>query len=203
MIEVKKCSKCNFYKNISEFYGRSRSLKGVRASCKLCDLEYALIRGRTKDGLITKMFSNQRRRSKHRGHNLPSYTKDEFYKWVYNKEIFHKLYNTWKDNNYKQNLVPSVDRIDDNIGYSIGNIQLVTWEENNHKGSNDVKICKRINKSMPQRKVSCYTLDGDYISSFISISEAHRKTGIHTGNISSTCKGYRKYAGEMVWRYTE
>ena len=63
------------------------------------------------------------------------YSKEEFRKWLYSQPLFFELYNNWVNNEYDKNLTPSVDRINSSISYKMSNIQLMTWHENNIKGS--------------------------------------------------------------------
>jgi hypothetical protein len=42
---------------------------------------------------------------------------------------------------------------------------------------------------------------GTVIKEFISISDAGRKLGINSSNITSVCKGIRSKAGGYKWRY--
>ena len=66
---------------------------------------------------------------------MPEYSKEEFRKWLYSQPLFFELYNNWVNNEYDKNLTPSVDRINSSISYKMSNIQLMTWHENNIKGS--------------------------------------------------------------------
>ena len=76
--------------------------------------------------------------------------------------------------------VPSVDRIDDNIGYTISNIQLMTWGENDKKAHDDMRDGKLIggNKNKP---VLQFTKDGKFIAEYISQNEASRQNEINSG----------------------
>tara|TARA_B110000114_G_scaffold184318_1_gene227717 strand:+ start:1340 stop:2671 length:1332 start_codon:yes stop_codon:yes gene_type:complete len=46
-----------------------------------------------------------------------------------------------------------------------------------------------------------YTLDGTYLNTFSSISEASRTVNSATSNISKCCNGKRKSAGGYIWKY--
>lgn len=48
-----------------------------------------------------------------------------------------------------------------------------------------------------------YSLDGNFIQEFKSVSEASRQTGISHGNITSCCNGkvYHHTAGGYIWKY--
>ena len=70
---------------------------------------------------------------KNRGHKPPEYSFEQFYNWLINQQKFEKLYNDWIASGCENNLKPSVDRPNDYKGYSLNNIQLMTWRENKEK----------------------------------------------------------------------
>ena len=153
---------------------------------------------KTKKGVITRIYISQKSRSKLRGHDLPSYSKKELYEWMYSQKLFHELFDTWKLSNYNKMNKPSIDRIDDSIGYTMGNIQLMTWQENINKSCKDrlTGIDNRNNKSINQ-----YTEDMKFIATFYSMQEACRQTGVACQNISATCRGKLHKAGGYIWKY--
>lgn len=54
------------------------------------------------------------------------------------KQIFHE----WKRKNYPKNLLPTVDRIENDKGYVLENIQFLTWRENIAKRWEDGRLRK-------------------------------------------------------------
>ena len=56
-------------------------------------------------------------------------------------------------------------------------------------------------KRKGQKTVIQKTLNGEYISSYISLKEASEKTGINKGNIYRCITGKNKYAGGYLWFY--
>ncbi len=62
-------------------------------------------------------------------------TWNEFFKAFHKNKKLKKLMNEWAKSGFERKLVPSVDRIDDNFGYEIDNIQWITWSENSRKGA--------------------------------------------------------------------
>jgi len=153
---------------------------------------------RTKKSLVTAMYFGQRTRSTLRGHHQPTYTKEELRDWLFSQKLFHILYDNWKRLDYQKNYIPSVDRINDYIGYTMDNIQLMTWKENRAKHDKDRK--EGINNKM-NKAVRKYTKDGYFIEEYYSISEAGRANGINISNIARCCKYKRESAGGFVWRY--
>ena len=89
---------------------------------------------RTVKGLIVSIYGRQKKSSKKRGHQLPTYSKEELHVWITSQSNFKELYDNWIASDCDMWLIPSVDRLDDAKGYSFNNIQLITWRENHEKG---------------------------------------------------------------------
>ena len=53
------------------------------------------------------------------------------------------------------------------------------------------------------KKVSQYTLDGEYIRTFDSLKDAFLHTGASIGSIGHVCKGLYKSAGGFKWKYAD
>ena len=51
------------------------------------------------------------------------------------------------------------------------------------------------------KEVYCYELNGKYICSYKSLSDASIATGINIGHISQCCNGIYKSAGGFIWSY--
>ncbi len=155
------------------------------------DLEYQ----RTKAGLSSRIASAQRGNSIRRGHPLPNYTSDEFKAWLYSQPNFKELYKEWVKSNYNVLFRPSADRIDDDLPYTLNNIELKTWRENHDKATEKQK-----------RPVAKYSLDNDFIESFGSILEAldsvdKGESKGNVSNVSQACRGTRKTAYGFIWKY--
>ena len=132
---MKKCSKCGELKSLDSFHKMASCFDGLYPSCKSCKNEKDKTIRRTIRGVVTELYKKQRWSSKKRRHNMPEYSKEEFRKWLYSQPLFFELYNNWVSSEYDKNLTPSVDRINSSISYKMSNIQLMTWHENNIKGS--------------------------------------------------------------------
>ena len=158
---------------------------------------------KTKEGVISQIYGAQNQRSKKRGHLMPSYSKEWLSEWILSNDEFHILYEKWVLSGYDKWLKPSVDRIDDSIGYTTANIQLMTWFSNKAKSHTDVRSGKSPhghNQHIPTLQLS---KDGCLIREFISSREASRATNIDSGNISKCCNGKVMTAGGYVWRYKD
>lgn len=57
----------------------------------------------------------------------------------------------------------------------------------------------KFGKDNPKSKIVLQIKDGKIIREFYGISEAQRKTGINSGNISACCHGLRYTAGGYQW----
>jgi len=143
---------------------------------------------RTEKGLLGSIYQNQKGKSKRRGHNPPEYSLEEFREWACNKEDFITIYDKWVESFYMKPLRPSADRIDDNKGYSLDNIKIVTWQENDEK--------ERAKKRKPILRIN---EDGSTCE-FESALQAFRATGISFSSIREVCRGKRKSAGGYVWK---
>lgn len=85
---------------------------------------------RTKNGLSTQIYAQQRSNSKRRGHEIPTYTSKELRAWLFAQPDFEPLFIMWEMSDYSKWERPSCDRDDENFGYSFDNITLMTWREN-------------------------------------------------------------------------
>ena len=62
------------------------------------------------------------------------------------------------------------------------------------KGKYNTKLSKAVYQ---------YTKDGQFITSYPSMTEAERQTGVSHGDISYCCRGKLKTAGGYCWRFAE
>ena len=153
---------------------------------------------KTQKGKISQTYSKQKGASIKRGHPLPAYTKDELKEWLFSQELWFELYDDWVLSGFKKKLAPSIDRINDDLPYEFGNIQLMTWEENHKKGYETVKSGLHHTQ---QKAVKQYDRDLNFIAEYVSIREASRQTSINDYTIVLVCKGKRKTAGGYIWKY--
>lgn len=189
---------CKEEKELTGFHKQSNCKDGHSTICKLCKINLT----RKLPFVITLMYNAQVSSSKRRGHAPPEYTKDSLLSWLVGQPLFERLWNEWVDSGHLKHMKPSVDRIDDYKGYSMDNIQLMTWGENNKKGRDDVLRGVNNKKSKP---TSQYEKDGTFIAKFHSACEAGRVIGRSNAqsNITQCCKGNVKYAYGFMWRYSD
>ncbi len=198
---MKICTKCKVESN--NFGPQKETRDGLHSQCRLCRNKQNKEHSRTKFGLVTKIYLRQKRSSKHRKHEMPSYTKTSLMSWLFAQKLFHDLYKNWKISGYKKSHTPSIDRLNNDKGYSFNNIKLVIWKENEQNGRNDMRAGKIIHGNKPQKAVIQYDLNSNKITEFRSISDASRRTNTPTSNISKCCKGNNSYshAGGFIWKY--
>lgn len=195
----KRCKICKEKKELTEFSIAQGNKDGYNTRCKQCVAEHTKNYYKTLSGLITHIYNSEKQASKDREHPTPAYTKKELKSWLYEQGI-KKVFNVWKQSNYQKNLRPSVDRLNSNKPYTLSNIRLVTWEENNNAAYEERKTCKHITKQC--KKVNQLDENRKILATFDSISAAGRATGIQKTNINAVCSGRIKHkAGGYFWEY--
>jgi hypothetical protein len=208
---MKTCKTCKNTKSLNEFTKAKYGKMGVEAICKECVIK----RNRTKYGVIQKIRHYQTASSKKRKHPAPSYTVDELYQWVCKQPTWVAIYTSWVNSNYSSKLKPSIDRINDYKPYTLYNIQLTTWEANNHRYHQD-HIAGINNKQ--DTAVDMLNLNGQFIRRFHSISAASRHLKMkNVSEILAVCTGkprksknrdgtrrlcYLKTSGGYKWRFS-
>ena len=195
------CSICGQEKNDNDFYYKSNG-KPHSSACIKCDNKRATDYKHSIDGFIANSYSKQKYFSKTRNHALPTYTKAQYSEWLLSQSLFYVLFNEWQEANFDSYKKPSIDRIDSNLGYSLENIRLVTWQDNFNQAIVDIKNGKG-SAAWQQTPVSQFTKNGDFIKSYVSQNSAARETGIWQQNINKALLKKRKHAGGYVWKYAE
>jgi len=146
----------------------------------------------TRLGVLGQIYSMQLTNSRKRGHSPPSYTLAEFRVYVIGLPNFESIYKEWQESGYDTDLRPSLDRLEDDKGYSFSNIKLVTWQENDKHGV--------FTRQVPIQKLCKWTREVK--AEYVSITEASDKTkisranlakAIRTGGLAKGFKWQRKY----------
>ena len=187
---VKVCNSCGVTKDFSKFGNLNIVKSGKHGTCRLCKNLETREYFKTIDGLITVAYSHQKQASKLRGHIAPTYSRKELRGWLIAQSNFGVLYSNWRASEYNIDLKPSIDRLIDTMGYSLSNIRLVTWKENNEKG-----------RRAQRKPVLQYTLEGVFIKEFYSVQRVVDILGFKHQSISAACRGNQKTAGGFIWKY--
>ncbi len=191
---MKTCSICTQDLSLEAFDVQSTGRQGRRADCKECRKRFL----RSERGLCKGLLSNQKTKSKKRGHPPPAYTEEQLFQWMVAQSTFQKLYTAWVDAGYETSLKPSIDRIDDYQPYTLNNINLTTTEYNINRYYADA--IQGIN-TKTAIAVNQYTLDGVFVASHHSYKAAARFLGHNQiGNIRNVAEGLGKTAYGYIWR---
>lgn len=209
IMETKRCTMCGELKPLFEFFKNKGQKDGLTCQCKFCIKIYSRNYRHTKLGLSSNIYGRQRQRSKRKGWSMPTYTLKEFRRWLFSQDWFHILFDKWVKSGYDKMLVPSCDRINDYKPYTLDNLQIITWDENNQKGNTDQK--NGINNKSSKAVIGTHIMTGEVLE-FYSMIEAERQTGIANQSISNCCRKKQikynngkcytvKSAGGFIWEY--
>lgn len=98
---------------------------------------------KTPKGFLVRTYRNMLSRvtgvTKKKNHlylGLEILDKETFYKWSLENISFQDLFTYWQMSNYQRRYTPSIDRIDSSKGYTLDNIQWITFSENCKRGAN-------------------------------------------------------------------
>lgn len=138
--DSKFCTKCQNVKSKNEFTKQKLRKDGLYPFCRYCLCNENLIYKRSFIGVINQMYSDMKKRV-----STPKYiywygksilSKQKFEYWIKRNNKFKRLFNIWKNKDYNNMIKPSIDRINSNEGYILGNIQILLNEENRTKARN-------------------------------------------------------------------
>jgi len=186
---MKTCDKCGSAKNAFEPH---------RQTCRSCRADYKRKATRTCEGHIKKIYHNQVRASKMRGHSQPAYSLSDLTSWILGEVEFRVLFDAWQEGGYDKWLAPSVDRIDNQYGYSLENVRLVTWQENSDQAHIDCQDGV-LSTGSPHVAVVQEDLIGNKVARYVSLRAAalalgkncHKEIGKCCRGVHQTCQGFK------------
>lgn len=193
---MKKCSKCKITKPDKSFSPSNQNKDGLSGHCKKCKRNWQKERRRSKEGLKRYMYTCQKMYSKKRGHNLPSYSLEEFIFWIDSQDNFDSLYYDWVKNKFNRWYKPSVDRLTDKEGYSLSNIRLVSWKENSEKNNINRKLGIDDSSGVPVIRID---EDGN-TTEYPSIRQARQSNKMTNGVFLGIMKRKEKKNGYLFIR---
>lgn len=199
IITKKKCPKCSSILAKSEFPKNKNKFHGIGSYCKGCAKLSILNFYRSKNGLIKTIFISQKSSNLKRGYGKIGYSFEWFKNWLLKNSEFNKLFDAWVDSDFKKYLKPSVNRINDYIGYEKKNIELMTWKENWEKSCKDKIIGLNNKQSRPVFQMNLET--NEIIKKHYSINSASRITGACAKNIKYCCDKKQRYKSSMGFKW--
>jgi hypothetical protein len=148
-MELKKCTKCKKLLPKKQFYNHAKGKDGLMSWCKKCDKKRG--EATSKKRKLTYWHSRKNKptiflqtlhdKMKFRvtSGKYPTYygkpicSKKEFINFATNDNKFNKLWKEWIALNYQKEKTPSIDRISNDGGYTLDNMQFLTFRENTLK----------------------------------------------------------------------
>ena len=139
-VDIKMCNKCKQIKSVNNFYNRTlRSGRSVkRNTCKECECSRVNESRRYGEGFIDNLVNSCRSSAKRRGIKGRKRCEEFDISTEYVKELIVRQNNKcavsgvnmiWRNNSGW--MMGSIDRLDNNRGYTKDNIRLVCWGVNN------------------------------------------------------------------------
>jgi hypothetical protein len=157
-MELKKCFRCELELPRDNFYKHAGMADGLLGKCKECNKKdvrdnYALRRDEKAEydkfrhrhdfnrlftnryaHIVLRCTGNNKLSLRYKGKKYP--TKKQFLEWCYKKEnleSFTEIWSRWQEKGFERNYTPSIDRIDNNGGYELDNIQWLSNINNTKK----------------------------------------------------------------------
>lgn len=151
--------------------------------CKECYYHLKHLKNKTNIYIMIKSrYNDMVKRSRKKCCELCSF--NEFKEFALKSEEFKRLRAEWIDSNFEYKLSPSVDRINNNRGYSIDNIQFLTTSNNVKKGRKEINQGKKV-----------LLVKGDEVLLFDSQYEANKYLETHHNAVHQALKNNGRIQG--------
>lgn len=149
---------------------------------------------RTPKGVLTNIYQHMKARNIEKGYGNIPFTLKEFHCKYLSDEEYLRLCNLWEKSGYGYYTKPSFDRIDNQSGYRLDNLRVMTWGRNRKKGNGEVALKN-------QKPVIMYNLRGDLEKVFPSVKSAAIFMGMNQSLVSSCCEGRVSWAKAKIFRF--
>jgi hypothetical protein len=199
-METKHCNKCNESfevpvlgeKNEHWRWSKAKEVKGgYRLRCLISHRKNQLNYRGTPEKYAKYIFLHIKERcngkvAAYRG--KLHITKEEFLEWAVPTLEAYVAENNVTDLAKSR---ASIDKIDDDIGYKLGNLRWISAQENIQKGADK--------KRVPIRQL---TMEGVLVKEWDSVNQT-KEGGFSPGNVTYTCQGkFKQYKG-FKWEYRD
>jgi hypothetical protein len=183
-MNYKKCTICKIKKALNQFHNDKYKSFGKRNYCKICDNIKAKNYRKTHKlktilGWInTRCYNINRSDYKYYGG-----------KGIKNLLSLDDLKVLWARDNADLIKRPSIDRLNSNKDYCFDNCRFIEFNKNTQERN------KRFSKTILQ-----FTLDGNFIREWDSVSMASKRLKINISGISNAINFKNKTAGGYLWK---
>ncbi len=147
---------------------------------------------KTPKGVLTNLYSKMRERAKNKKIDSPDFNLKEFHEMYLKDKNFLRIFNEWEKSNYTKAKKPSVDRINNKVGYLKNNIHIISWSENRFKQSMERRSRKGEVAQILNNKI---------VKIWTSQREACKKLNLSQSMLSGALTGKYKTAYGFEWEY--
>ena len=98
----------------------------TKAHLRNFDTSFEGLPSRRYRGMKERTHGCRRNRRHTSAMNKPICSKQEFIDWSVTDPDYVRLYREWKDSGFKPDLSPSIHRLDESLGYELGNMKWLT-----------------------------------------------------------------------------
>jgi hypothetical protein len=141
---------------------------------------------KTKKWLLTNIFHKMKYR------RWVEFTLSQLHNRFLDDKKFNRIYNEWVKSWFEKQFIPSIDRINCKIGYTLNNIHIITWAENRFKQTMERRNRKWVVLQMMWGKV---------IKKYISQRQAVIETWLSQSNMSAVLNWKKKTCWWYLWVY--